>query len=176
MDGVLPDEFPFNKRKTAPAEIAPAVIVEVPVVPAAVAAAAAPQPVEPPPAPAPNVEHVEAETLVEISAGPRVLYRGRERRRSPRQALRAKATYRDDTKPAAGGAVQVVNISMFGVRLWSPRPVAVNDRATVRMELGPVKWSSRVRVVTCETLEDDGYVLGCDFVANELPKRRVDAA
>src|SRR5215217_7762783 len=100
MDGVLPDEFPFNKRKAAPAETAPPVIAEAPVAPVAPvapAAAAAPQPVEP--AQAPNVEHVEAETLVEVAAGPRVLYRGRERRRSPRQALRAKATYRDDTKP-----------------------------------------------------------------------------
>jgi hypothetical protein len=65
---------------------------------------------------------------------------------------------------------------MFGVRLWSPRPVTVGDKAAVRMELGPVKWSSRVRVVTCEPLDDDGYVLGCDFVANEVSKRRVDAA
>jgi hypothetical protein len=70
----------------------------------------------------------------------------------------------------------VINISMFGIRLWSPRAAAPGDRAAVRMELGPVKWSSRVRVVTCDALEDDGYVLGCEFVANELSKRRTDAA
>ena len=52
----------------------------------------------------------------------------------------------------------------------------LGDKASVRMELGPVKWSGRVRVVTCDALEDDGHVLGCEFVANELSRRRTDAA
>lgn len=174
MEGVLPDEFPFNRRKAAAEEAAPPPPQTPPVVAPVIAAAPA---VESAPTPAaPAVEPLEAESLVEVAAGPRVVYRGRERRRSPRQALRAKATYRDESKPAAGGTVQVINISMFGIRLWSPRPAAPGDKAAVRMELGPLKWAGRVRVVTCNALEDDGFVLGCEFVANELPKRRADAA
>jgi hypothetical protein len=175
MDGVLPEEFPFVKRASpatpAPApQPAPARVTPPPKPPEKLAADIAA-------APAPPIQRLEPDALIEVACGPRNVYRGRQRRRSPRQAFRAKATYRDDAKPAASGAVQVVNISMFGVRLWSPRPMTVNDRGQFRLELGPVKYQSRLRVVTCAMVEDDGYVIGCEFVANEVaPKRRVSDA
>jgi hypothetical protein len=179
MEGPLPEQFPFRKRPAPPSPDAPepsgSAPSELPAAPAA--AAAAPLAIDT--AAASIVERVvEPEALVEVACGPRVVYRGRERRRSPRQALRAKAVFRDDARPAAGGPVQVVNISMFGVRLWAPRPLSAADRGHFRLELGPLRWASKVRVVTCAPNDDDGYVIGCEFVANEVaPRRRVtDAA
>lgn len=173
MEGVLPEEFPFSARHRM-AEQAPVqqpAPVAVPdqteftlSIPAAAVTAA------------PKIERAEEETLVEIASSGKVIYRGKERRRSPRQALRAKAVYRDEINTASSGPVQVINISMFGVRLWSARPLQSGDKGSIRLELGPVKWSSMIRVVSIESNEDDGYIAGCEFVAKELPRRRVDAA
>jgi hypothetical protein len=176
MEGVLPVEFPFSRRREVCDEVAQPV-ASTPVVTQAPVSPLLAQDLATPAAPVvPPIEHVEEETLVEIAAAGHVIYRGRERRRSPRQALRAKAVYRDETKTAASGAVQVVNISMFGVRVWSPRPMQAGDRGHIRLELGPLKWASPVRVVAVETNDDDGYIAGCEFIAKELPRRRVDAA
>jgi hypothetical protein len=182
MEGVLPEEFPFSKRREEKAPDAPA-----PVAVSAPIAAPAPEnvattqatdatPFVAAPVAAPRVEHVEEEPLVEIATSGRVVYRGRERRRSPRQALRAKAVYRDEINTATSGPVQVLNISMFGVRIWSPRPMQAGDRGNIRLELGPVKWASMMRVVMAEAVDGEGYIMGCEFVAKELPRRRVDAA
>jgi hypothetical protein len=38
------------------------------------------------------------------------------------------------------------------------------------MEVGPVKWGSRVRVVKCDA-SAEGYEIGCEFVVNELGAR-----
>jgi len=175
MEGVLPEEFPFSAKRevVAPVEPAPAPtpqpasqsLVSLPEIPAPVAA------------PAPRVERLEVESLVEVAgAGGHIVYRGRERRRSPRQALRAKAVYRDEINTVSSGPVQVINISMFGLRVWTSRPLRVGDRGSIRLELGPLKWSSMVRIVSANSNEDDGFVMGCEFVAKELPRRRVDAA
>ncbi len=171
MEGVLPEEFPFSARHRAAAQ-APAT-----------APVPAPPPVETAPAvtvavptPEPKMEHIEEEPLVEIATSGKVVYRGKERRRSPRQALRAKAVYRDEINTISSGPVQVINISMFGVRVWSARPLQAGDKGSIRLELGPVKWSSMIRIVSIETSEDEGYIAGCEFVAKELPRRRVDAA
>jgi hypothetical protein len=189
MEGVLPEEFPFSARHRIAlnpppvSEVAPApqsapesqnpATTQATAEPAPVAAAAiVPAPV----APVPVVQHIEEEPLVEIASSGQVVYRGRERRRSPRQALRAKAVYRDDVNTASNGPVQVINISMFGVRLWSARPLQSGNRGSIRLELGPVKWSSMMRVVSVDPNQDEGYVVGCEFVAKELPRRRVDAA
>jgi hypothetical protein len=98
-------------------------------------------------------------------------YGGPERRRSPRQALRAKAIYRNDMNPAGAGPVQILNFSMGGVRLWSTKPMKAGERGNVKMEIGPVKWSGRVKVVTCESHDDDGFAVGCEFAANEMARR-----
>jgi hypothetical protein len=171
MEGVLPEEFPFSaRRREATPMAAPAPVpAPPPVEPAAPVACTVS-------APEPKIEHIEEEPLVEIASSGKVIYRGRERRRSPRQALRAKAIYRDETNTVASGPVQVINISMFGVRIWSARSLQAGDKGGIRLELGPVKWSSMIRVVSIETSEDEGYIAGCEFVAKELPRRRVDAA
>jgi hypothetical protein len=99
------------------------------------------------------------------------LYKGPERRRSPRQSLRAKAVYRNDLNPAGAGPVQILNFSMCGLRFWSTRVMKVGERGTVKMEIGPVKWTGRVKIVTCSPQDDEGYALGCEFAANEVARR-----
>ena len=87
--GVLPEEFPFSKRReeTAPEALAP---IAAPIAAPAQEHVATTQANEAAPAVAapvaPRVEHVDEEPLVEIATSGRVVYRGRERRRSPRQA------------------------------------------------------------------------------------------
>jgi hypothetical protein len=95
---------------------------------------------------------------------------GAERRRSPRQAMRARASFRSEADVTAVRTVQIVNLSLMGVRLRSNQPMSIGDRGNVRMEVGPVKWGSRVRVIQCEQ-GADGYEIGCEFVTNELSAR-----
>jgi hypothetical protein len=102
-------------------------------------------------------------------------YKGPERRRSPRQALRGKAVYRNELNPAAAGPVQILNFSTTGVRLWSSRPMKAGERGNVRMEIGPVKWNGRVKVVTCDPQEDEGFAVGCVFAQSEVVNRRAAA-
>jgi hypothetical protein len=99
--------------------------------------------------------------------------RGPERRKTPRQPLRAKATYRGEEDVTAQRTVRIVNLSLKGVRFWSGQQMSSGDRGDVRMEAGPVKWASRVRVVSCVS-QGEGYEIGCEFVANELGPRRAN--
>jgi hypothetical protein len=178
----------------AAAEVAPAAVVEVPAAPVVVAVAPVAPVASAAPAAAPKAVAPVAAIPVRVaghatsraSLTPAVStieparaadaraadgYGGPERRRSPRQALRAKAMYRNDLNPAAAGPVQILNFSMCGVRLWSNRPMKSGERGNVKMEIGPVKWSGRVKVVTCESHDDDGFAVGCEFAANEMARR-----
>lgn len=166
MGDLLPDEFPFGRRRDggAPLEsVAPVGAVEEGVLKHTLREGA-------------PVARVEEEALIEVVSGGQVMYRGKERRRSPRQALRAKAVFRAENANGPSGPVQVMNLSMFGVRFWSPRGLSEGDRGSVKMEVGPVKWSSKVRVVNCQSLGDEGFVVGGEFVVNEISRRRVEAA
>jgi hypothetical protein len=69
--------------------------------------------------------------------------------------------------------VRIVNLSLMGVRLWSGQSMSSGERGNVRMEAGPVKWASRVRVVSCVP-QGEGYEIGCEFVTNELGPRRAN--
>ena len=86
------------------------------------------------------------------------------RRRSPRQSLRTKAVYRNDLNPAAAGPVQILNFSMCGFRLWSTRSMKVGQRTTVKMGIGPVKWTgtSRSSPATRRTTKATHGVRVCD--------------
>ncbi|HWE94767.1 MAG TPA: PilZ domain-containing protein [Tepidisphaeraceae bacterium] len=98
-----------------------------------------------------------------------------ERRRSPRQTLVARATVRVDNPLGPGGpsAVGYVsNISMLGVGFHTRRPLTVGDRYQVKLEAGPMRWSSRVKVVACKAHDGDTWDVGAEFIANELNIRR----
>jgi hypothetical protein len=91
----------------------------------------------------------------------------RERRRSPRQTLVAKATVRSDVQATVVASGFVSNISMAGVGFHTRRPLQVGEKYQLRVEVGPMKWASRLRVVTCKPVGDT-WDVGAEFVGNDL--------
>lgn len=99
----------------------------------------------------------------------------KDRRRSPRQRMSAKATLRVDTVGGNPLTVQIDNLSLLGVRLRADRELLVNDKANIRLEVGPLKWASRLRVINCIRHDATRYTIGCEFIGNELARGRVAA-
>jgi hypothetical protein len=112
------------------------------------------------PAPTPLMRLVRAEST--LPARPI-----RERRRSPRQTLVAKATVRSDVQATVVASGFVSNISMAGVGFHTRRPLQVGEKYHLRVEVGPMKWASRLRVVTCKPVGDT-WDVGAEFVGNDL--------
>lgn len=99
---------------------------------------------------------------------------GTERRRSARQTLVARATIRPESNftgcgPLAAGYVS--NISMKGIGLHTRRPLVVGESYQIKLEVGPLKWNSRLRVVSCREHETGTWDVGGEFIANELQVR-----
>jgi hypothetical protein len=90
-----------------------------------------------------------------------------ERRRVPRQTLVAKTTVRSESQLAVVAAGFVSNISMMGVGFHTRRPLAVGEKYQIRLEVGPMKWASRLRIISCRP-NGDAYDIGAEFVGNEL--------
>src|SRR5204862_5830483 len=98
-----------------------------------------------------------------------------ERRRSPRQALLTKAMLRGDAGPAR--PVELRNLSFLGVRFRAPEPLSIGDKANIKLEVGPLKWNARLRVVHCAADESGAaYTIGCAFIGNELARSHAAAA
>lgn len=102
---------------------------------------------------------------------PAVAATARNRRRSVRQTLIAKAMLRADDAPAASRPVFVSNISMLGIAFHSRIPLPAGEKYQIKLEVGPMQWASRVRVVSCTENEDGSYDCGAEFVGNELDYR-----
>jgi hypothetical protein len=92
---------------------------------------------------------------------------GRDRRRAPRQTLVAKATVRCESQAVVVASGFLSNISMSGVGFHTRKPLRVGDKYQLRVEVGPMKWASRLRVVSCMA-HGDTYDVGAEFVGNEL--------
>jgi hypothetical protein len=157
---IFPPGFPFVEREPEAAFVVDAA----PAMTQAAAATAidspgfAPSPGAPIPAPAP------------VAPLP-----FKDRRRSPRQRMNAKATLRLDNVGGNPLTVEIDNLSLLGVRLRADRELLINDKANIRLEVGPLKWASRLRVINCIRHADTSYTIGCEFVGNELARGRVAA-
>lgn len=103
-----------------------------------------------------------------------------ERRRAARQTLVARATIRPDNPLGPGGpsAVGYVsNISLLGIAFHTRKPLSANERYQIKLEVGPMKWTSRLRIVSCQPHASGTWDVGAAFVANELsPRRQRDLA
>jgi hypothetical protein len=164
----FPPDFPFNRQPTAPATREPIRLVGNPAVvaatgtlqPSAVEARASALATA---APAPRVNAASA------GAAPLV-----ERRRSPRQTLVAKASIRPDTAVQVTSLIQagfVSNISMNGVGFHTRKPLEIGGTYRITLELGPLKWASRLKVITCRHDEDsETFDVGGQFIGNELSR------
>jgi hypothetical protein len=151
--GLFPDDFPFGSKRateeTAPVSvvtaIAPAPVVE------------APEPPDEPPI---------AAALPTQAVKPAI-----ERRKAMRHPLITRAQLRADIGFTGLVSVEVHNISLLGVRLISPHPIDAEQKAQIRLEVGPLKWSARLRVITCHRADGSNrFHLGCQFIGNEMMK------
>jgi hypothetical protein len=162
MAVAFPPGFPFHRPVDEQPSSAPAFVQEVPAAPVdafasaeprALLSSVVPQLVIAPAAPAPAVE----------------------RRRAPRQTLVAKAAIRPDSAVVLASHTSagfVSNISMNGVGFHTRKPLAIGEKYRITLELGPMKWSSRMRIVSCRHNEaSETFEVGAEFVGNELSRQ-----
>lgn len=182
----FPPEFPFHRRSPATREavsplaaapaVSPAAAVEAMESRAAMVATAGPRFVEPtavarqPSMAWPTAQPQLKPPAAAIADEPAMV----ERRRAPRQTLVAKATIRPDSSVHMASLVQagfVSNISMNGVGFHTRKPLEVGGTYRITLELGPLKWASRFRVVSCRHHEEsETFDVGGQFIGNELSR------
>ena len=97
--------------------------------------------------------------------------RAQERRRSPRQTLVAKAVVRSEFNQNTVATGFLSNISMLGVGFHTRRPLNIGEKFQMRLELGPMKWATRLRVVSCQPHDSGTYDVGAEFIGNDLTER-----
>jgi hypothetical protein len=174
----LPDEFPFNRSKDVTPQPSAVQWSEQPapqVVEAVAELPLAPAPTHAPPVSPFSQAAVRATDMINAPAPlPTPKPSGMERRRAVRQTMIARAVIRPETNYAGIGnmaAGYLSNISMKGVGFHTRRPLVVGERYSIKLELGPMRWQSRMRVVTCNPHPSGTYDVGAEFVANELQVR-----
>ena len=79
----------------------------------------------------------------------------------------AKAIVRSEAHSHMVASGFLSNISMSGVGFHTRRPLRVGDKYQLRVEVGPMKWASRLRVVSCLP-HGDTYDVGAEFIGNDL--------
>ena len=89
--------------------------------------------------------------------------------------MNAKASLRVDTIAGNPLHVEIDNLSLLGVRFRADRELLMNDKANIRLEVGPLKWNARLRVINCRQWDGASYLIGCEFVGNELARGRAAA-
>ena len=181
---LFPDEFPFKKPATPPSDFAPpAEPIEEPVPAPIEVVIVEPPPVQQvivePPAPVlqgvPVVAQKDEETIIPPPAAAPIQIPS-ERRRSPRQALLARALIKMEIGTAPGWKIDLLNVSMLGIRFRSPHSLTPGDKAFVKLEVGPLRWNTKLRVIHCSTLETGEYAIGCEFVGTDLARTSARAA
>ncbi len=90
-----------------------------------------------------------------------------ERRRAPRQTLVAKAIIGADAHPGPVATGFISNISALGVGFHTRRELPVGGNFMMRLELGPLKWWTRLRVVSCQLHGTGTWDVGAEFVGAE---------
>lgn len=143
---MFPDEFPFSRPAGTPADV-PGVSPEPPVAP------------EPPAPPA-----------VSAVGG----YGGPERRQTARQPLSVKASLRIGSDHAPRQQTCISDISLLGVAFEHDSVIEPGQRCIMRIEAGPLRWSTRLQVVHCRrhAMDPARYRIGCRFISNELLRDR----
>ena len=96
--------------------------------------------------------------------------RQEERRKVRRDAITAAALVRVDEFHGPPAKVSLVDISIAGARFRTARQMQVGDKAQIRLEVGPIRWTTRLRVVHCTRDADGLNVVGCAFLRTELLK------
>ncbi len=117
------------------------------------------------PRPASSVQ-VDGNTLRVVSpaaAGPSPS--GAERRRSERvpQLVDGWLSSPNDNSHATGRAVTIRDLSLHGVGILSDRPAVVGEKRWVLVNRGPMRLSTRMRVVSCRPGIEGTWEIGGEF-------------
>lgn len=91
-----------------------------------------------------------------------------ERRKYHRDKLVAQAQIHVDRMKIPPARVGLVDISIAGVRFQAPRPLDVGEKLQIRVEVGPFRWTTRMRVIHCTTNDSQISMIGCAFLRTEL--------
>jgi len=90
---------------------------------------------------------------------------GADRRRSHRQHSRTPAWLSPEAQTKGGAARQVLvtDLSMHGVGFISSQPLEADGVYWIVVGEGPLRASSRLKIVTCRCCNEGGYEIGCEF-------------
>lgn len=91
-----------------------------------------------------------------------------ERRKVKRDALAASALLRVDGFRGPPSKIELIDISIAGARFRCTHALEVGEKAQVRLEVGPFRWTTRLRVIHCTRTEDRSLTVGCAFLRTEL--------
>ena len=186
----FPPGFPFVSRAPAPEpEPAPAASTPAPqpAAPTQWDSAAAPQPVvEPVPAAvhppeqpaiepklaAPPVARLDRTATPPVPTRPPAVAAPvvkNDRRKVKRDGLATAALLRIDGLHGPPLKIELADISIAGARFRAPHRLDVGEKAQIRIEIGPFRWTTRLRVVHCSPADESGAAtIGCAFLRTEL--------
>jgi hypothetical protein len=91
-----------------------------------------------------------------------------ERRKFKRDRLTAYALVHIDGAKAPPAKVSLVDISIAGTRFHSNHRMDIGDRLQIRVEVGPFRWTTRMRVIHCTPYDRENCLIGCAFLRTEL--------
>lgn len=91
-----------------------------------------------------------------------------ERRKFRRDPMTAQALVRVDDFHGPPVKVMLGDISIAGVRFRCARPFTVGEKGQIRLQVGPLRWTTRLRVIYCNREPDTMHSVGCAFLRTEL--------
>jgi len=159
---LFPNEFPFNRPEIEPGA-------------EPISSVQPPAPVAPVAEPAPELpEDLDVAPALQILANPTpsVPNPVHERRKSPRQTIVARAMIRHDAVLYDQMETWLAAIQLLGVQFRTTDLFDRDEKANIRMEVGPLRWTSTLRVVHCEKNGDGSYTVGAAFIGNELGRTK----
>lgn len=93
-----------------------------------------------------------------------------ERRKFRRDGMAAHGLVRMDSSHGPPAKVTLMDISVAGIRFRCNQPMDIGDKGQIRLEVGPLRWTTRLRVVHCDRDEQATHTIGCAFLRTELLK------
>ena len=91
-----------------------------------------------------------------------------ERRKVKRDPMATAALLRVDGRHGPPIKIELTDISIAGARFRAPQKLDVGEKAQIRLEIGPFRWTTRLRVVHCSPTGDGATAIGCAFLRTEL--------
>ena len=81
----------------------------------------------------------------------------------PREALSAKGLLSMDAFDEEGQMVEVLDLNLQGIGFRSPVAVETGAYHQILVMAGPLRLSSRLRIVSSRAYDDGGFEVGAEF-------------